>query len=167
MHMDHHRWMSVSIIAVCSHHEFLHTDWESSRVEQDLTALWQEADNIFNQDHKVLGQQLVSLNTGIIRHTGVKIGRLMGNFNVRVRGEQNVRATLTSSITMICVLSTLATPFLIRSSILPGVAITTCTGKKKNKEDVSKFTDIVVQYYGTTCWMSHLQGVFSQNRITK
>lgn len=39
----------------------------------------------------------------------------------------------TSSITIVCVLSTFATPFFIRSSILPGVAIITWTIRARDQ----------------------------------
>lgn len=40
----------------------------------------------------------------------------------------------TSSITIIWTLSTFATPFFIKSRILPGVAMTTCTDVEKRTE---------------------------------
>lgn len=50
-----------------SHHEFLHTDGKSGRVKQNLTIPWHEADYIFNQNHKVLGKQLVCLSKEIFK----------------------------------------------------------------------------------------------------
>lgn len=44
-----------------THHELLHADGEGCRVEQDLPVLGQEADDILNEHHKVLRQQLIRL----------------------------------------------------------------------------------------------------------
>ena len=44
-----------------THHELLHADGEGGGVEQDLPVLGQEADDVLDEHHKVLRQQLVRL----------------------------------------------------------------------------------------------------------
>lgn len=48
-------------LAEKTHHELLHADGEGRRVEQDLPVLGQEADDILDEHHKILRQQLVGL----------------------------------------------------------------------------------------------------------
>lgn len=43
------------------YHEFLHTSGEGGGVEQNLSVLVQEADDVLDEHHKVLGEQLISL----------------------------------------------------------------------------------------------------------
>lgn len=52
-----------------------------------------------------------------------------GSFHLQ-RTRWSPSARITSSRTIIWIWSTFATPFLMRSRILPGVAITTCTAKR-------------------------------------
>lgn len=115
-----------------AHHELLHTDGEGGRVEQDLPVLGQEADDVLDEHHKVLRQKLICLRR---------------NKPEALRAAAEGRFTKapvlsTSSITMICTLSTFATPFFIRSRIRPGVAMTTCTdGRKRHHECTQKAED--------------------------
>jgi len=51
-----------------SHHELLNADGEGCRVQQDLPVLGQEADDILDEHHKVLRQQLIRLKTTAERH---------------------------------------------------------------------------------------------------
>lgn len=44
-----------------THHELLDADGERGRVKQDLAVLGQEADDVLDEDHEVLRQQLVCL----------------------------------------------------------------------------------------------------------
>lgn len=44
-----------------THHELLHTDGEGCRVEQNLSVLGQKADDVLDEHHKVLRQQLIRL----------------------------------------------------------------------------------------------------------
>lgn len=43
------------------HHELLHTDRESGRIQKNLTVFGQKADDVLNKHHKVLRKQLISL----------------------------------------------------------------------------------------------------------
>lgn len=43
------------------YHEFLHTDGKGGGIQQNLSVLVQEADDILNEHHKILGEQLISL----------------------------------------------------------------------------------------------------------
>lgn len=126
------------IAVLSSYHEFLHTDGKSGRVKQDLTFLWKEADNIFNYDHKVLGQQFICLK----RHLTVR--NFINTVNHIEKWILRLRVKPTSSMTIIWALSTFATPFLIRSSILPGVAITTCTIRRGGGTDSTSVTCLTV-----------------------
>lgn len=63
---DFHRFKESKAFP-SSHHEFLHADWERGRVKQNLAILWHEADDIFNQDHKILGQQLIGLKEFLLK----------------------------------------------------------------------------------------------------
>lgn len=125
-----------------AHHELLHADGEGCRVEQDLPVLCQEADDILYEHHKVLRQQLIRLRgqEACLKHDGhlvVSAAEACGDVEAHLLLIFTVTfVTFTSSITIIWTLSTFATPFLIKSSILPGVAMTTCTDlRNKNKPD--------------------------------
>jgi len=59
-----------------THHELLHAHGKGGGVEQDLPVLGQEADDILDEHHEVLRQQLVGL-----RGNG---GSLMGSTFVKI-----------------------------------------------------------------------------------
>lgn len=57
------KWLrAIGLDGRCpAHHKLLHADGEGCRVEQDLPVLGQEADDVLNEHHKVLRQQLIRL----------------------------------------------------------------------------------------------------------
>lgn len=70
-----------------THHEFLHTDGEGCRVEQDLPVLGQEANDIFDEHHKILRQQLVSLRGGKTIESTKRFWGAHGNGEAAGEGE--------------------------------------------------------------------------------
>lgn len=77
---------------------------------------------------------------------------------------------LTSSITIICVISTFATPFFIKSRILPGVAITTWTRRDTNsnkfysKKSLHYFTKYLT---GLTIRRKQILSTKAQNKLAE
>ncbi len=106
-----------------AYHELLHTHWEGGRVQQNLPLFGQIAQKLLHHLYKVLGQELICL-----------LGKMGKTQDMRItvwQPSQLVKSSYshTSSNTTICTWLTLATPFLMRSKILPGVAMITCTTK--------------------------------------
>lgn len=106
-----------------THHELLDADGEGCGVEQDLPVLGQKADDVLDENHEVLREQLVCLR---------KRRRRKVNAALQSERQQHRRAVVmvTSSITIIWTRSTFATPFFIKSRMRPGVAMTTCTASR-------------------------------------
>lgn len=66
---SHWAWTGSAAISRSTHHELLHADGEGCRVEQDLPVLGQEANDILDEHHKILRQQLIRLKGyNAIRH---------------------------------------------------------------------------------------------------
>lgn len=57
-----HQFSSVATqLAEYTHHELLHADGEGRRVEQDLPVLGKEANDVLDEHHEILRQQLIRL----------------------------------------------------------------------------------------------------------
>lgn len=51
------------IVSALNYHEFLHADGKGGGIQQNLPVLVQEADDVLDEHHKVLGEQLIGLDT--------------------------------------------------------------------------------------------------------